>query len=366
MKTRYIVYPLVALAALGAIFGYKFLTIKRMMAARAAMVMPPVTVSATKAEAITWPNSLKAVGSLASYRGITVKSELEGAVKVIAVQSGAAVKEGDLLVQLDTSVETAQLVGLEAQVRLAELNLGRARDLRANGTNTPSELDTAETNLAQAHSTADQLRATIAKKRIVAPFAGRVGIVKVYPGQFLGKADAIVELETLDPIYADFTLPQQELSRVAPGKKVQVSVDAQPDHTFEGTVEAIGPRVNDGTRTLNLRAALPNADEVLRPGMFANVEVVLAGTENTVVLPTAAIVYNPYGNFIYVIEKGVANQRFVQTGAQRGNLVAVLSGVKAGEEVVTSGQIKLRNGSPIRVDNAVTPSANPTPSPKEG
>lgn len=366
MNKRIILTALVALAIFGAIFGYKYLTIRRGMAAQAAMVRPPTTVSTAPAQETTWPNTLNAVGTLASFRGITVKTELEGTVRTIAFESGAVVGAGTVLVELDTSVEAAQLAGLEAQAKLAELNVTRARELRTNSTNTQADLDAAEATLLQTRSGVDQLRAIIAKKRISAPFDGRLGIALVYPGQFLGKAEPIVQLETLDPVYADFALPQQDIGRVALGQPVRLRVDAFPDRVFEGAISAIAPRVSEATRSISLRATIPNHDEVLRPGMFGAVEVVRPGTEHAIVLPSAAIVYNPYGNFVYVVEGNIARQRFIQTGAQRGNLVAVLSGLKPGEAVVTSGQIKLRNGSPVQVDNTVVPSADPAPKPAEG
>lgn len=366
MKTRFVVSVAVALAIIGTIFGVKFAGIRRAMAAAANRPTPTVTVSAASAQPETWPNTVQAIGSIASFRGITVKAELDGIVQKISAKSGALVEQGDVLVEFDTSVETAQLAGLDAQARLAEANLTRARELRANGTNTPLELDTAEAALRQTRAAVEQMRATLAKKRIVAPFAGRLGIVKIHPGQYLARADAIVDLETLDRVYADFAVPQQDLSRVAVGQPIHVRVDAHPGRVFEGIIEAVAPRVSDTTRTLSVRALLPNQDQALLPGMFGNVEVVLGASENVVTLPTAAVVYNPYGNFVYVIDNGVARQRFVGTGAQRGNLVSIASGLKAGEQVVTSGQIKLRNGVPVRVDNSAAPSANPAPKPSEG
>jgi membrane fusion protein (multidrug efflux system) len=366
MNKRTLLTTVVALAVFGAIFGYKYLAIRRGMAAQAGMVRPPATVSAAPAQETTWPNTLNAVGSLASFRGITVKTELEGTIRRIAFESGAAVAEGDVLIELDTSVEAAQLAGLEASARLAELNVTRARELRTNSTNTQADLDTAEATLLQTRSAVDQLRATIAKKHIVAPFAGRLGIAQVYPGQFLGKAEPIVQLETLDPVHADFTMPQQNIGRVAVGQTVRLQVDAFPNRVFEGRITAIAPRVSEATRSISLRATVANPDGILRPGMFGRVEILLPGAERAIALPSAAIVYNPYGNFVYVVENNVAHQRFIQTGAQRGNLVAILSGLKPGETVVTSGQIKLRNGSPVQVDNTVMPSANPAPKPAEG
>ncbi len=366
MKTRVFTTLAIAFVLLGALFGYKYLAIRRAMAAQAAMVRPPTTVSAATAKQETWPNTLHAVSSLASFRGIVVKNEIEGAVRRISCESGTLVAAGTPLVDLDDSIESASLPGLEAQARLARTNLDRARELRTANTNTQTDLDTAEAVAAQTQAAVAQLRATLEKKHLVAAFAGRLGIVLVHPGQFLAKGEAIVQLEALDPIHADFTLPQQEVGRVAVGQPVRVRVDAYPDRVFDGTITAIAPRVSDTTRSLSLRATAANHDEALRPGMFAQVEVVLPGTQNAVTVPTAAVVYNPYGNFVYVIEKGAAVQRFVQTGPQRGNVVSVLSGVAAGELVVTSGQLKLRNGSPVLVENTTAPSANPAPTPAEG
>lgn len=364
MKTRVVLTLVVALAVFGAIFGYKYLAIQQAMAARATTV-PTVTVSATEAKRETWPNTVTAVGSLASFRGINVKAELEGVVRRIAFEPGSSVAEGDLLVELDTSVEAAQLAGLEAQARLAEIGLVRARELRANDTISQSDFDTAEASLAQAHSAVEQLRAVIAKKRIVAPFAGRLGITRIYPGQFISKGDVIVQLETLDPIHVDFSLPQQELGRIALGQQVNVSTDAHPGRPLVGEITAIDPRVSEVTRTVQLRATFANPNEQLRPGMFARVEVVLAASEDYIVLPSTAIVYNPYGDSVFVISNGIAEPRFVQPGPQRGDLTAILSGLEPGEQIVTSGQLKLRKGSPVRVDNSVAPDANPAPQPQE-
>lgn len=365
MKTRIVLTLVIALAVFGAIFGYKFITIKRAVAARAAMVPPPVTVSATEAKQETWPNTLSAVGALASFRGINVKAEVEGVVRRIAFESGATVAEGALLVELDTSVESAQLAGLEAQAKLAEINLGRARELRTNGTNAQSDLDTAEAVVLQTRSAVDQLRATIAKKKITASFAGRLGIARIYPGQFISKGDILVQLETLDPIHVDFSLPQQDLARIKIGTRVNVFTDVHPGESFPGQITAIDPHVSETTRSVQVRATFANRDESLRPGMFARVEVVLAASENFLVLPTTAIIYNPYGDSVFVIENGTAQPRFVQPGPQRGDLTAIVSGLKPGEQVVTSGQLKLRKGIPVRVDNTVAPDANPAPKPTE-
>ncbi|MBS0663542.1 MAG: efflux RND transporter periplasmic adaptor subunit [Verrucomicrobia bacterium] len=365
MKTRLIVPVVAALAVLAAIFAIKFHAASVARAAQAAMVRPPTTVSAAAVREETWPNTIAAVGALASYRGVTIKTEVEGAVRRIAFESGATVAEGQALVALDDSVEAATLPGLEAQARLASTNLLRARELRAQNTNSPVDLDAAETAAALAKAAVDELKAALAKKHIAAPFAGRLGIALVYPGQFLAKGEAIVRLETLDPIYADFSVPQQELARVALGQEVAVAVDAYPDQAYRARVVAIAPRVNDNTRTVDLRAELANPGERLRPGMFARVEVLLPPTPHALVLPATAVVHNPYGETVYVVEDGVAHQRFIRTGPQRGDLVLVRQGLKPGEMVVTSGQIKLHHGSAVRLDNSLAPLADPAPKPKE-
>ena len=365
MTKRIVLTALIALAIFGAIFGYKFYGMRKMQAAMAGMKALPVTVSAASVQKQTWPNTLAAVGSLASYRGITAKTELEGPVSEVVAQSGAVVAQGDLLVVLDTASELAQLSGLEAQAKLSEINLTRALELRTNGTNTPSDLDAAEAASTQSKAAVTQLRVTLAKKHIVAPFAGRLGIVKVYPGEFLSKGDPLVVLESIDPIHVDFSLPQQELSRLAVDQAVQLKVDAYPGRVFEAKITAISPRVSDATRNLDVRATLTNSDEALRPGMYARVEVVLPATENALVLPGSAVVHNPYGETVYVIENGVAKQRFIKTGPSRGDLILIVDGLNVGEQVVTAGQIKLRNGSAVRVDNTAAPESNPAPKPNE-
>jgi membrane fusion protein (multidrug efflux system) len=366
MKKPILLTLLAALVVFGGLFGFKYWQFQQGMATRAAQgAMPAVTVSSAMAEAGPWPNTFRAIGSLASYRGITVQSETEGMVLRVAFESGATVGAGDLLVDIDDSIEAAQLPGLEAQARLAEINLNRARELRAAETNSPADVDTAEAVLAQTRAAVAQLKASLAKKKVTAPFAGRLGITEVHPGQILGKNTPIVQLEDLDPIHVDFSLPQQALAEVAVGQPVQVTVDALPDRVFAGEITAINPRVSETTRSLNLRATLSNPGEVLRPGMFAQVEVVLPATDHYLTLPATAILYNPYGNSVFVIEDGVAKQRFVQTGPARGDLIAVVSGLEAGEEVVVAGQLKLRNGSPVRVDNTQAPPADPNPQPIE-
>lgn len=373
MKLRIVLTLLTVIVVLGGIFGAKALQIRKASAAAAARRPPPVTVATAQAVPETWTASLEAVASLRSFRGITVRAELEGRVTRLAFESGTAVREGDVLVELDTSTETAQLAGLEAQARLAALSLERARELRRTGTNTPADLDFAENTAQQSLAAIEVLRATIAKKRIVAPFSGRLGIRAVNPGQFLNKGDAIVELESADPIYADFGLPQQELTRLEPGLEVRLQADAYPGRTFTGKIETTSPRVRDDTRNVGVRAVFPNPAEALRPGMFARVSVILPESSTVLVLPASAITYSPYGDSVYVVEtettpegsREIVRQRFVEVGPRRGDQTSIRKGLKAGDRVVVAGQMKLRNGAAVRIDNSILPGNQAAPKPAE-
>jgi membrane fusion protein (multidrug efflux system) len=330
----------------------------------------PATVTTAPAVEEKWRSTLHAVGSLESFQGVTLRAEIEGRIIRVAFESGARVAAGDILVELDTASEAALLKSNEAVARLAELNLERARELQRNNTNPKADLDAAEATAAQARAAIESTQATLAKKHIVAPFAGRLGLRQVSPGQFLNKGDAVVTLEATDPIYADFSIPQQEVSDLQTGLEVKIGLDAFPDREFTGRIEAIDPRVSTTTRNLRARAVLSNPDETLRPGMFARVEVQLPGERTLIVLPATAIVYSPYGDSVYVVAKNeqgalAAQQRFVQVGPKRGDQVSLLAGVQAGEEVVTAGQGKLRPGTLVTVDNTVTPANNPAPKPSE-
>ncbi len=369
MKTRILATVVVALGILGAIFGYKYYQQQRAKAALAARKPVPAAVTTAKAAAQQWAMTLGSVGTLQSYQGITVRSEIEGRIVAVPFESGARVKAGAVLVEMDTATEAAQLRSYEATARLAELNLQRARDLRQTNANTQADLDASEAAYLQAQANIEATKATLAKKRIVAPFDGRIGIRQVSVGQFLNKGDALATLEDTDPIYADFALPQQNIAQLAPGLVVKVGVDAFPNRPFDGKIEAIDPRITDTTRNLRLRATLANQDEVLQPGMFARVDVVLPGEQAVIVLPATAVVYSPYGDSVYVVGSKdgapVAEQRWVKVGPKRGDFVSILEGLKEGEEVVTIGQSKLRPGSLLKVNNAVVPESSLTPKPAE-
>lgn len=374
MNIRFTITAIIAICLLGGIFGLWYHNGQLARAAMVASAAPPPTVSTVVAEAQTWNSTRSAFGTLESRAGILVRAEAEGRVLRVAFASGDKVAAGDLLVELDAAIEEAQLKGLEAAATLAKLQLDRARDLRAAYTNSEADLDLAEAQYAEALAAVEHLQALIAKKRVVAPFSGRLGIVQVDEGQFLDKGTGIVQLEAVDPIYVDFALPEREVGQVMAGMVVRVSVDAFPGRVFPGRIEAVNPRVDETTRNVRIRATLPNHDELLRAGMSARVAVDLPDAHDVIVLPSSSIVYNTYGNAVYVLNESevngdgtelIARQQFVEVGMTRGSQVSILDGLKVGDQVVTSGQIKLRNGIPVRVNNSVTPSSDPEPRPPE-
>jgi membrane fusion protein (multidrug efflux system) len=353
-----------------AIAGIKAYQIKTLIARMQAQKPVPVSVATVQAANTTWRRQLHAVGSLAPLQGAVLSNELDGTVVQVAFVSGAAVKQGDLLVQLDVSLEQAQLASAVAAEQLAKLSLQRAQQLRTEGTNSQAELDAANAQALQSTAATAAIRATIAKKTIRAPFAGHTGIRQINVGQFLKAGTAIVSLEALDPIYINFSLPQQDTSDLKVGQPVQVTVDAFPGETFAGRVTALNPQVDDATRNFQVQATLANPGEKLKPGMYGSVDVALPHEDSFITLPETAIVYNPYGDAVYVLEHAkdasgadalTARQQFVELGETRGDEVAITKGVKPGDEVVTAGQLKLRNGSAVQVNNAAQPAANPAP-----
>ncbi len=361
------------IGVLGAIAAFKYHAVQMAARARAAARPPPVAVAATAAAETAWRRQLHAVGTLDAVEGVTVSNELAGTIARIAFASGQHVKPGDLLVQLDVSTDEAQLRGLQAQVALARITLDRARELRAANSNSQADLDSAQAQYEQAVANADNQQAVIAKKTIRAPFAGVLGIRQVDLGQYLAAGTPIVTLQALDPIYANFSLPEQEVTQLKTGQEVQLTVEAFPGERFAGVVNAINAKVDETTHNLLVQATVRNGDERLVPGMFVRAEVQLPREEHFVTLPATAIVYHSYGDAVYVVESAgdppgggealVARERFVQLGETRGDQVAVIKGIRAGEQVVTAGQLKLRNGAPVRINNAVQPSSNPAPTP---
>ena len=361
------------LLLVGALAGAKVFQFKTMFAAGASMVPPPETVTATEVRPDTWQPVLSAVGSVAAAQGVMLSAEEAGTVRHIAFESGATVKTGDLLLQLDTSVEQAQLRSAAAAADLARANLARARDLRAKNMVSQADLETAEAQTKQADAQQDNIRAVIGKKTLRAPFAGRTGIRQVNLGQFVNTGDPIVTLQAVDPVHVDFFLPQQRLAQLSVGMTVRVTTDAFPDQRFEGKLTVINPEVDTATRNVRLQATLDNPQGWLRPGMFVNVAAALPLLEKVLMIPATAVLYAPYGDSVFIIEEKkdektgvvgkVLNQKFVHLGKTRGDFVVVTSGLEAGQTIVTTGVFKLRNGMAVVVNNQLAPDFQIAPKP---
>ncbi len=351
--------------------GVKAAQIKEMSSAG---FTPPLS-SVTTAEATQqdWKPRIRSIGTLAPVQGVTVSADADGTIVKIAVENGAMVKAGDLLVEIDTSVEQAQLKSAQARSALARVELDRSAALREKNTISQAELDSALAQFNQAAADVAALEATIERKKVRAPFSGRVGIRSVNVGQYVGRGSALMPLQQLDPIYVNFSVPQRELPNMAIGQDIELNVDAFPGQTFPGKLSAINAVVDSATRNVALQATLENARELLKPGMFAHVEVTLPRSERVVVVPATAIAYASYGNSVFIVETmknpdgseflGVRQQP-VKLGATRGDLIVVTEGLKGGEQVASSGLFKLRNGMAVQVNNTVVPGSNPTPTPK--
>ena len=368
--------------------GYaKFRQIQGMMAlaASGAFTPPPVAVTTSVIETAQWQPLLPAIGSLEAVQGTTVSADQAGIVKEILFESGKTVKAGDILVRLVIDQEQAMVDSALANRDLMVYTLRRAQDLRAKNTNSQSDLDTAEANERQAEATVANTKAAVERKTIRAPFTGVLGIRKVSLGQYLHEGDPVVPLQALDPIYVDFTLPQQNMRDFQVGSEVRMRTDATGAQEFPGKITAINPLVDSATRNFQVQATVSNQEGKLRPGMFANVDVLLTG-QNATVLPvvSSAIQYAPYGNSVFVVVRDMhlpkdaivpnapvnkpylgVQQRFVKTGQTKGDFVAILSGLKEGDEVVTSGVFKLQNGSAVQINNSVKPEAETHPNPEE-
>ncbi|WP_447730680.1 efflux RND transporter periplasmic adaptor subunit [Pseudoxanthomonas suwonensis] len=346
------------------------------------MPQPAVQVSTFEARAENWSDTAEAVGTLVADNGTQVTTEAGGVVQRIAFESGQRVRKGDLLVQLNTANELAQLNALEAAARLAATQRDRWRELGGQKLVSQAEVDERTSDAAQTRAQAEAQRALIAQKTIRAPFDGVLGIRKVNLGQYLNPGDPIVGLQALDPIHVDFTLPEQRMNQVAPGTKVRVTVDALPGQEFEATITAVEPAVETSTRNFPVRATLANPEGVLRPGTFARVRFDLGESRDVVVVPQTAVSFNPYGNSVYVLAEApdevknaevqegeqapqhVVKQRFVTTGPTRGDLVGITDGLKPGEVVVSSGLLRLRNDAAVIINNTVTPQADAAPTPE--
>ncbi|HZR08169.1 MAG TPA: efflux RND transporter periplasmic adaptor subunit [Myxococcales bacterium] len=346
--------------------------IATMLKAGKSFAIPPESVSTTKVTPTEWQSSRETVATLVAVRAVTVASEVPGMVREIGFDSGAYLRKGEVMVQLDTSVEEAQLAAARAEAELARASLRRAQALREAKSNSPADLDAADARAKQAAANVATLQATIAKKTIRAPFDGRVSIRQVNLGQVLAAGTAIASLQSITPVFADFWLPQQALAELRVGMETRLHTDVFPKATWEGTVTTINPEVDVATRNVRVRATFPNADGRLRPGMFVNVDVLSPEKQQVLAIPSTAILYAPYGDSVFAVEekkddpgKGslIAHQKFVRLGERRGDLVAVTSGLSAGETIVSSGAFKLRNNAAVVVHNELAPNAEVAPTP---
>jgi membrane fusion protein (multidrug efflux system) len=355
--------------ALGAV---KVLQIQAMIAQASSFQPPPEAVTTVVARQERWPATLAAIGTVRAVRGVTLSADLPGVVDEIAFDSGRPVREGEVLVRLDTRQERAQLAAAEAQRELARVNLERVQGLVAQGIVAQAELDRASAEHKQAEARVGEIRATIERKQIRAPFAGVLGIRQVDLGQYLKAGDPIVPLQALDPIYVNFAVPQQQVADVRLGREVRVSASGPDAAELSGRITAIDSVVDEATRNVQVQAAFANPGGVLRPGMFVEARVVSGEASAVLVLPASAISYAPYGDSVFVVSEAkgstgepykAVTQQFVKLGATRGDQVAVLSGIEAGAEIVSSGAFKLRSGAAIQVNNEVQPAnqANPRP-----
>lgn len=355
--TKRMLLVLLALGlVLGAMFGWKFYQAQK-MAALASMPPPPATVAATDVQAEAWQPHLAAVGSLVAIQGILVTTEVAGNVSAIHFESGQPVKVGTLLVEIDDSVEQAELEGIVAERRLADLQLKRREGLLESRTISHSDVDEARLRLENATAQLAAKQAVIAKKRITAPFSGWLGIRQVDLGEYLQPGTAIVPLEALAPIHVDFALPERHLAQISVGQAVEIEVQAFPGEIFTGRVSALNPGIDPGTRSLQIRATLENPQARLRPGMFAEVRTVLPQRPSVLTLPQTAITYNPYGDSVFVIQESGSGPRVqrrqIETGAVRNGRVEIVQGLQAGEQVVIAGQVKLRNDQAVVIDNSI-------------
>jgi membrane fusion protein (multidrug efflux system) len=372
--TKRMIIMLVCVGLLfGSIFGFqmfKSAMIKKSMSAQKA---PPAVVTAMKAEYENWQPKINAVASMRAVRGVDVTTEIAGLVRSMHFRSGQDVDSGQLLVQLNADSDIAQLHSLEAAADLAKTVYERDRNQFAVQAVSKATLDADAADLKSKLALVDQQKAQIKKKSISAPFSGRLGISTVNPGQYLNPGDKIVTLQSLDMLYADFYLPQQELARTSTGQKVILTTDTYPGRTFSGRITTVNPKVDPDTRNFQAEATVPNPGRRLLPGMFASVEILESGMRRFLTLPQTAVTYNPYGETVYIIEESgkgpggkpvlKAKQTFVTVGGTRGDQVAILKGIKEGDMVVTSGQVKLRSGSTVIINNKVQPSNETAPKP---
>jgi membrane fusion protein, multidrug efflux system len=368
MKKRMLLMLLAVFAFLAIIGGFKFFQIKAAIAQGSSWQPPPEAVTTTVATPEQWDTTMKAIGSVAAVNGVTVSADLPGVVAEIDFDSGRTVNKGDVLVRLDTKQEQAQLASAIAQRDLTQVDFNRQKELLAKGITAQSAFDQSAAEFKSADANVSQMRATIERKTIRAPFSGVLGIRQINLGQYLAGGAPIVPLQSIRPVYVNFTLPQQEMGLLSIGSPVTI------DTGDSGRVTAYDSVIDEATRNLRVQATFDNRSGKLRPGQFVETQLARGGRTMAIALPASAISYAPFGDSVFIVEdvkdpktgksyRGV-RQQFVKLGGSRGDQVAVLTGVKAGEEVVTSGVFKLRPGAAVIVNNSVQPGNNPKPTPE--
>jgi len=374
MAKRMIVMLAVTFAVIALLGFVKFRQIQTAMAQGASFQPPPEAVTTVVAQTDHWPTTLSAIGTIAAVQGVTVSADLPGTVARVAFESGRAVRKGDVLAELDTRQEQAQLAAIEAQQELARLNYNRLKGLLADRVISQAEFDRAAADQKETDARLGEVHATIERKTIRAPFDGVLGIRQVNLGQYLAAGEAVVPLQSLNPIYVNFGVPQQDIGQIRVGHRVQITARDVAAADFSGRVTAFDSIVDQATRNVQVQATLANTTGQLRPGMFVQTELMLGASTSVIALPASAISYAPFGDSVFVVTdlkgptgvsyRGV-RQQFVKLGGGRGDQVAIVSGVTAGAEVVTSGVFKLRNGAAVVVNNKVQPSNTSKPKPED-
>jgi membrane fusion protein, multidrug efflux system len=374
MAKRLILMLLVVGALLAGLGFVKYRQIETAIAAGSSFAPPPTSVTTVVAKRETWPSTLAVIGTAAAIQGVTVSADLPGTVDKIHFESGRSVHEGDILVELDTRQERAQLANLEAQRDLAHIQYGRSEQLVKAGVISKSEYDNATAQQKATEAQVGDIKAAIARKNIHAPFSGMLGIRQISLGQYLAAGQSIVSLQSLNPIYVNFGVPQQDAPMMGIGRNLRVTSTDLPGIVFSGKITALDSVINEQTRNIQVQATFQNPGGKLRPGMYVQVELPLGKPRDVIPLPASAINYAPYGDSVYVVtdlkdQKGKTyrgvKQQVVKVEGSRGDQVAVISGINPGDEVVSSGVFRLRNAAPVQVNNSVKPGNDPNPKPDE-
>ena len=376
LRRRMIVMLISVFILLGLLVGFNTLKTALITYFISSAGLPPATVSTMAAEEAEWQPTLSSVGNIRAFRGVDLSAEAGGAVLNVMVKSGIDVKKGDLLIQLNDVADIAQLNSFKAMADLAKVINERDKQQLAIQAISKNVFDTSAADAKSKAAQVEQQAALVAKKSIHAPFSGRVGIIAINPGQYVNAGDKMLTLQTLDPIFVDFTLPQSTAGMIQVGQEIEMKTDAFKDARFKGKITAVSPKVELNTRNMQIEAMVSNPDKKVLPGMFANVTINLGDRVKYLTLPQTSITYNPYGSTVFIARKTdrmdkqgkpliEAEQVFVTTGLTRGDQVAIVKGLEPGVMVVTSGQLKLKNGTPLIINNKVQPGFNPNPKPQE-